>query len=243
MHRLAEEPDYTLGQGILDSIRISITVQKGGNTHLGTILLFAPIAKAAGQVDGDITDRKLRNALGKVLLSTTNKDAVDAYNAINLAPVGGLNDVPELDVRDHKTLEQIQSGGMNLVDWMRVGSNVNSVAYEYVNDFRLSFEVALPVLTMHAPTKMDKAIIHTFLTLLAIREDSHIMGKFGEGVAEDVKARAACILEKGSVWKKTGLNALKGFNCDLRKKGISPGTTADLTASTIFIGLLLGMEI
>jgi triphosphoribosyl-dephospho-CoA synthase len=126
---------------------------------------------------------------------------------------------------------------------MRVCAQVNSICYEYVNDFRISFEVALPVLTMHTPTKMDKAIIHTFLTLLAIREDTHIVGKFGLGVAEDIKGRAACILEKGSVWKKGGLNALKSFTCDLRKKGISPGTTADLTGSTIFIGLLLGMEI
>jgi triphosphoribosyl-dephospho-CoA synthase len=243
MHRLAEEEDYNVGQGALDAVRISHTVQKGGNTHLGTILLFAPVAKAAGLVDGDITERKLRNSLTKVLQGTTNKDAIDAYNAINLAPVGGLNDVPEMDVRDHKTLETIQASGVDLLTWMKVGAQVNSIAYEYANDFRLTFEVALPVLTMHAPTKMDKAIVHTFLTLLAIREDSHVMGKFGEGVAEDVKNRAACILEKGSVWKKGGLNALKGFNCDLRKKGISPGTTADLTASTVFVGLLLGMDI
>jgi triphosphoribosyl-dephospho-CoA synthase len=178
-----------------------------------------------------------------VLQSTTNQDAVDAYNAINLAPVGGLNDVPELDVRHHETLETIQSKGMTLIDWMKVGAQVNSICYEYVNDFRLAFEVALPVLTMHVPTKMDQAIVHTYLTLLAIREDTHIVGKFGEGVAEDIKNRAACILEKGSVWKKTGCSAIKSFNCDLRKKGISPGTTADLTAATIFIGLLLGIEI
>jgi len=243
MHRLAEEDDYKVGQGALDAVRISHSVQKGGNTHLGTVLLFAPIAKAAGQVDDDITERKLRNSLSKVLKSTTNTDAVDAYNAINLASVGGLNDVPQMDVRDHKTLETIESSGIDLLEWMRVGAQVNTIAYEYINDFRLTFDVALPVLTMHAPTKMDKAIVHTFLTMLAIREDSHIMGKFGEGVAEDVKNRAACILEKGSIWKKTGVNAMKSFNCDLRKKGISPGTTADLTAATIFVGLLLGMDI
>lgn len=243
MHRLGEEPELGLGEGILEAVRSSHSVQKGGNTHLGTILLFAPLAKAAGMVEGEVTERKLRNSLSKVLASTTTKDAIDTYNAINFAPVGGLNEVPDLDVRSHETLERLEREGTTLLEWMRVGQHVNSVCYEYANDFRLSFDVALPVLTMHVPTKMDKAIIHTFLSLMAVREDSHIAGKLGDGTAQDVKARAACILEKGSVWKKPGMAALKGLTIDLRKKGINPGTTADLTAATIFIALLLGIEI
>lgn len=243
MHRLGEEPELGVGEGILEAVRLSHLFQKGGNTHLGTILLLAPVAKAAGQVEGEITERKLRNAVGRVLASTTNKDAIDTYNAINFAPVGGLNDVPEMDVRRHETLGKLEKEGTTLLDWMKVGAHINSICYEYANDYRLAFEVALPLLSMHAPTKMDKAIIHTFLSLLAVREDTHITGKFGEGVADDVKGRAACILEKGSVWKKPGLAALKGLTIDLRKKGINPGTTADLTASTIFIALLLGLDI
>jgi triphosphoribosyl-dephospho-CoA synthase len=242
MRRLAEDGDYRIGAGMLDAVKASHKVQKGGNAQLGIILLFGPLAKAAGLVEGNLNAGHLRRSLGMALRLTDNKDALDAFRAINFGHVGGLNPVKTLDVRDKRTLAKLRNGGTTLLEWMSVGKDINSVCHEYATDYDITFELGLPVLVEGRPKGLGNAIVHTYLTILSRHLDTHISGKWGHGVATHVSDKAAGIIKKGSVWTRDGMGAIKRFTNYLRKGHINPGATADLTASAIYVALLTGLE-
>jgi triphosphoribosyl-dephospho-CoA synthase len=242
MRRLAEDGDYRIGAGILDAVKASYKVQSGGNAQLGIILLFGPLAKAAGLVDGNMTAGHLQRSLGLALRLTDNQDALDTFRAINFGHVGGLNPVKRLDVRDKGTLAKLRSEGTTLLEWMSVGKDINSVCYEYATDYKITFELGLPVLVDTRPRGLGNAIVHTYLTILSHHPDTHIWGKWGQGLAKKVTDKAAVIIKKGSVWTKDGLGAINRLTNYLRKGHINPGATADLTASAIYVALLTGLE-
>lgn len=243
MRRLAEDPNYQVGQGILAAVEASHGAQKGGNAQLGIILLFGPLAKAAGLVNGKITARSLKAVTSAVLKATNNEDALNTFKAINKGHVGGLNDVDDLDVRKKSTYDRLREKGTTLLDWMKVGAEVNSVCYEYASNYKLTFGTGLPTLLDARRKGVQGAIVHTYLTLLAERKDSHVTGKWGPGMAEQISKKAATILKEGSVWTKDGSAGVKRLTNYLRKGRINPGATADLTASTIFVALLTGLEL
>ena len=68
--------------------------QKGGNTILGTVMLFVPIAVAAGitpMKEGYVLDfSKLRKNIDLVVKSTTAWDSVHLYEAVDIANPSGL---------------------------------------------------------------------------------------------------------------------------------------------------------
>ena len=242
MRRLSEDGDYHIGTGILDAVKASYKVQSGGNAQLGIILLFGPLAKAAGLVEGNLTTSHLRRSLGMALKLTDNKDALDAFRAINFGHVGGLNPVKRLDVRDKQTFAKLRSEGTTMLEWMAVGKDINSVCYEYATDYQITFELGLPVLLESRPKGLSDAIVHTYLTILSHHPDTHICGKWGPGLAKKITEKAAVIIKNGSIWTKDGLVSIRRLTNYLRKGRINPGATADLTASAIYVALLTGLE-
>jgi triphosphoribosyl-dephospho-CoA synthase len=242
MRRLSEDGSFRVGAGILEAVSASHKVQSGGNAQLGIILLFSPLAKAAGLVEGALTNGNLRRSLGMALRLTDNQDALDAFRAINLGHVGGLNPIKRLDVRDKGTLAKLKSERTTLLEWMSLGKDINNVCYEYATDYKITFELGLPVLLESRPKGLGNAIVHTYLTILSHHLDTHICGKWGRGLARQVTDKAATIIKKGSVWTKDGSAAIKRLTNYLRKGHINPGATADLTASAIYVALLSGLE-
>jgi triphosphoribosyl-dephospho-CoA synthase len=125
---------------------------------------------------------------------------------------------------------------------MKVGAGINSVCSEYATGYKLTFNIGLPTLLDAREKGLQGAIVHTYLTFLSRQADTHITGKWGKGLADKVTEKATKIIKKGSVWTKDGMTAIRRFQNYLNKGRINPGTTADLTASTIFVALLTGLE-
>ena len=93
-----------LGQ-IIKTCAIEVNAwQKGGNTILGTIMLFVPIAVAAGMTptpkNYNFNFSEMRKNIDLVVKSTTAFDSVHLYEAVEIANPGGLNESPDLDVND-----------------------------------------------------------------------------------------------------------------------------------------------
>jgi triphosphoribosyl-dephospho-CoA synthase len=76
-----------VGKIIKDCVVETASWQHGGNTLLGTAILLSPMAVAAGMCyeDASIAVDGLRKNLKIVTSSTTPKDAVDVYDAIEIA--------------------------------------------------------------------------------------------------------------------------------------------------------------
>jgi len=217
------------------------------NTNLGIVLLLTPLARAAltelhgteavgesGVVSG--FSRTLRDAVGRVLNTTTLDDAREVYAAIRHAAPGGLGQADAQDVAGEPT--------MPLVDVMRLAADRDGIAREYATAFEATFGTGVPTLEQArgAGLSWDDAIVETFLTLLAAAPDTHVARRGGAALAADVSRRARTALAAGGVRSTAGRHAIDDLDRGLRDahNTANPGTTADLTAAAIFAVLING---
>lgn len=244
-------PVSQVGVGVLmkNCVMDIATWQTGGNTLLGTVMLFVPLAIAAGMTHlsdkGEFDLRKLRTNLDSVVKSTTAQDAVCLYDAIGIAKPSGLNEAPDLDVNDVKSKERLIEENVSLFKVFQIAASYDDISYEWVNNFPITFDKAYPFLADQLVSKrksLSPAIIHTFLKVLSERPDTFISRKVGLEKALGVSKDAKNILELGGLDTPQGRESLLLFDKKLREYGNSynPGTTADITAATIALCTLSG---
>jgi triphosphoribosyl-dephospho-CoA synthase len=200
------------------------------NTNLGIVLLLAPLAKAA------LGPNDLRSNLTGVLDTTTLDDAREVFAAIRLANPGGLGRAANQDVAREPTLP--------LREVMRLAADRDGVAREYDTVFAATFDTGVPALRQARADGLgwDDAIVETFLTLLAAAPDTHIARRAGLDRASSVSRLAVTVLADGGVRSDGGRQSVARFDRSLRDERnlANPGTTADLTAASIFVLLLEG---
>jgi triphosphoribosyl-dephospho-CoA synthase len=237
-----------LGSQILRAVRDSQQWQRGGNVNVGIILLLAPLAAAGGAtlLDNEgVEPRRLRRYLPEIIDSTSADDSVDLYRAIGMSMTSRtLGESEELDVLDSSSLEEIRARGLNLRDVFSRCSHRDSVCGEWVSDFEVTFEVGFPSLKRRIEELEDinRAVLDTFLEILSARPDSLVIRKRGVEDAMRVSRRAKEVLEAGGATSSQGMKELALLDSELQRAGggLNPGTTADLTASSIFVLLLEG---
>jgi triphosphoribosyl-dephospho-CoA synthase len=220
-------------RGVGKTIRLGVEATArwvSTNSNLGIVLLLAPLARAA--IVGSQKD--LRPALADVLDATTVDDAGQVYAAIRQAAPGGLGEVQSQDVA--------QEPDVTLLEAMKLAADHDGIAREYATRFDVTFEIGVPALIRARGDGLDwnDAIVETFLKLLANGPDTHIARRSGMDLAEDVSKRARRVLTSGGVRSIDGREEIAAMDLELREDGnkANPGTTADLTAATIFVALL-----
>jgi len=236
-----------VGKSVLNAVVDSLEWQRGGNVNLGVVLLFAPIAAAAGATlheSASIDAMGLRENLEKVVRAAVPDDTVDIYKAINIAmSPETLGNVGELDVTDEDSRERIKDERISPLEVFEKCAERDSICREWVTDFQITFEVGYPTLksSLDKDTVND-AIINTFMHILSQYPDSLITRKSGAAQAAEVSKQAIKILEAGGASTVNGNKLLWGLDEELHgaKGGLNPGTTADLTAAAIFVSLLEG---
>ncbi len=239
-HRAAE---LSVGELVLEAVRAT-RAQVSVNTNLGTLLLFAPLAKAAcrGMAEPDVavSNRSLSSALEKfasdvaeVLASLTAADSEAVYEAIRIANPGGLGQQSENDVRS--------AAPADLIGAMEQAAAVDGVARQYVNRFADVLGRMLAWFDAALSEGMDtlQAICAVQLRLLAEEPDGLIVRKCGLDVARQVQSLAQRVVqESDAVQRKRLVEQLDDF---LRSDGHrrNPGTSADLIAAMLFARLLV----
>ncbi len=235
-----------VGKIINDCVADIKAWQGGGNTLLGTIILFIPLAVAAGMTTtkGNGLDLlELRKNLKAVVESTTAEDSVNLYEAINTAKPSGLNGAPDLDVNDPDSKNRLVSENVSLFEVFKIAQGYDDVCYEWVNNYPITFNLAYPYLKEQLETKsLNTAIIHTFLKVLSVRPDTFIARKTGVPKAREISRDAKKVLELGGVETPEGHKSLQKFDQKLRNSGnlFNPGTTADITATALALATLNG---
>lgn len=240
--------DVEVGRLALMAVKDSLAWQGGGNVNLGVALLFSPLAAAGGAAIHDsrgIEAAKLRDRLGEIVRHTTPDDAIHVYEAIRLAMTPRtLGEAGELDVRDDASLERIREEGLTLLDVFHRCAGRDSICDEWISDFKITFEVGHPHLkrALGESGDVNSSVLDTFLSILARQPDSLIARKAGSERAAEVSERAGLILDEGGSSSERGLEMLWELDGELQGAGgeLNPGTTADLTAASIFVALLEG---
>lgn len=239
-----------VGEIIRDCIANINAWQRGGNTLLGTVILFAPIAVAAGMTltaNGYVFEiQRLREKLKLIVESTTPEDAVNVYEAIKIAKPSGLGKAPDLDVNSPDSVDRIMKENVSLYQVFKIASSYDNVCSEWVNNYPITFDVAYPFLMKQINENKDlnTAIIHTFLKVLAGYPDTFIARKVGLQKAQEVSMMAKEILDLGGLTTAKGKESLRTFDLNLRRFGnhFNPGTTADIIATALALCILGGYK-
>ncbi len=239
----AQAAAQSVGSLVLAGVRATQT-HAGCNTNLGTLLLFAPLAKAYAQRASGATDQHSgllstgdwRSDVHRVLQQLTPEDSAQVYQAICAAQPNGLGVRAEHDV-----------GGAppdDLLVAMAVVADIDAVARQYVTGFEDVFVRLVPWLVqeLQRAEETQEAICRLQLRWLAYEPDGLIVRKAGRSLAEQVQQRAQGILHGGwqSGKRLSQQSSVGELDLFLRGDGHrrNPGTTADLIAAALFVALL-----
>jgi len=240
-------PDKVGIGGIIKKAVESMSMwQHGGNTLLGSIILLSPVAVAAGMTlaEEKFSLTKLRENVRVIVESSTPIDAVDVYEAIEIAKPEGLGKAPKLDVTDPTSKQKILDDHVTLFEVFKIASEYDSIASEWVNNYPITFELGYPYFTQQLKETNDvnTATVHMFLKILSEVPDTFIARKVGLAKAKKISAEAGQVLEKGGLTTPSGRNLLQKFDKKLRDPAheLSPGTTADITEAVLAISILNG---
>jgi len=239
--------DIGVGGTIKSAIENTMKWQRDGNTNLGLVLLLTPLAAAAGITlakEGKIEMKKLRANLSSVLKSTTPEDALNVYDAILIANPGGLGGMDKLDVKNKASKKKIKEERISLYEIMNLSSEWDNISREWVTDMQITFEFGYPLVKkLYGRTKnMNTTTVQSFLELLSKYPDTFVQRIHGKKIAERVSEKARAIIKEGGMLTSKGGALITKFDEELREKGINPGTTADLTASSLMLAILDGMR-
>jgi triphosphoribosyl-dephospho-CoA synthase len=237
-----------LGEIIKSAVTSVNDWQHGGNTLLGTVLLLSPLSAAAGMTPVETNlfpPSELRNNTKIAIESTTPRDAVAVYEAIERAnPSGLVGKAPTLDVNDPSSTKRILDEAVTLHEVLKIAAPYDSIAREWTEDYSITFDIGLPYFTaqLSEARNLNTAIVHTFLRVLSAVPDTLIIRKAGPEQAQEVSERAEEILDLGGLETSLGREQLSLFDEQLRKTANqqNPGTTADIIAAILAVSILNG---
>jgi triphosphoribosyl-dephospho-CoA synthase len=247
VHRSADFDDLTFADFLVSGVAIGSVLEQAGqigiglavlnaaqatrrlvqtNSNLGMILLLAPLAAVP-------REQPLRQGVEQALTRLTAADSAAIWQAIGAAQPGGLGRVDRHDVAG--------PAPESILAAMRLAADRDLVAAQYANGFAHVFDYVVPSLSEQYKRRksLSQAIVHTHVQLMAEFPDTLIVRKAGREIAERAAVLARQVMEAEQVGDDVYHRALADFDFWLRSDGRkrNPGTTADLIAAGLFIGL------
>ena len=218
--------DISLGDRVLNSI-IETKKETKVNTNLGIVLLCAPIIHALINYN----QTGLKEAIILTIDESSKDDTVKICEAINITNPGGLGKSGKFDT---KSLPR-----MKLRDIMNYSSSYDRISYQYSHNFVDILDFIVPRISFHIGNKqsLDISLSLTYMEILSRIPDSHISRKFGDKIAKKTSNNASDllkILDRESSPDYIA-NELINLDYEYKKKGINPGTTADLLVAGLMI--------
>lgn len=219
----------SVGQRILYCVEAT-HARVGCNTNLGIILLSAPLASA---VFVETQGQELRQRLDIVLRGLDKNDAERAFEAVRLAAPAGMGRVTHQDVSHNPTV--------SLMDAMHAAQTWDRIAYQYAHGFRDVFDTGVPELK-HClrhwgpyPDSMVWATVGCFLRFMATIPDTHIQRKFGLRTADRARETAQIVETRFKACENplAAVELLRHYDNELKREGLNPGTSADLTVASL----------
>ncbi len=232
-----------IGDLIESSVKESKRVSGGGNTCLGSALLLYPLAVACGYVacinKGVLEASSIaRSARDLVYKYSTVLDSVHFYNAVRAASPSYIRksdvvgDLPNIWDEDYR--EKLIAGSYRLWDILEYSSRSDIVCREIVDGYTRSLRNTLFLKErLKTHSNWNLALVETYLYQLAHDIDTLITKKHGLNIAMWVSERAKEVLDLCLTSREKCLNTTWVFDHELAKRGINPGSSADIIVSTI----------
>ena len=225
-------PKYSLGEKIYYAVR-QTREAVGCNTNLGILLLAAPLFEAVKYLTVSVS---LQQAVERVLKETTLADANWVFKAIALANPGGLGHSEHQDVH--------REASVTLVEAMDLAKDKDRIAAQYAMGYKDIFTVAILMYNSSMDRCCDPRVasLSVYAGLLSHFPDSHIERKYGKKYSDLVQNKMENIAIRllGSDDFSAIEETLYEIDSEFKGLGINPGTTADLTVTTLLAVFIQG---
>ena len=227
--------DQTLGCGarIEQAVEASVTAL-GRNINLGIVLLAGPLLCAAERL---VAGGDLQMALKAVLDNLTLEDSRAVYGAIRRAAPGGLGRCERHDVED--------SPAVPLGAAMAQAAGRDTIARQYVQGFEDIFTRGVGAYRRACERGWSPAwtAAYIYMSFLSSDLDGHIWRRYGVDMAHHVRGRAAqAYRAMETVCDPDDLtSSWLIFDRDLKRDGVNPGSSADLTVAALLTARLQDM--
>ena len=246
--------DAELGFYIHKALDRSSTWYKSeGNTILGTLLMFSPLTLGIAHsyaTEGMRTNIKLNldnvvNIAEQFLKNSTTEDCVYLTQALNKRISERILPSKKEEDDFNSFLKIHQNERTNLFEFTKFYDARDLVFHELSNKYRTTLKCGFTTFTRTYEENQDfkNAIIQTYITLLSEKKDTHIAKRFGNEIATEVSKKAKETVKAGGIFTqegKTMINDLDDYLRTSHHRTINPGSTSDITATTIFLALLQG---
>ena len=217
---------YGLGERILQSVKITRS-KINVNTNLGIVLLCAPIIQACVNYNSF----GLREGIKQTLLSATYQDTHDLCMAISLSSPGGLGRSDMYDVSTNPSI--------SIKQMMDYSAKYDRISYQFSHNYSdiLDFIIPRLIILNEKHNSLDVSLSILFIEILAKIPDSHISRKYGDKIAKKTSNNASDLLKILDRENSPDYiaNELNNLDYEYKKKGINPGTTADLLVASLMI--------
>lgn len=228
-----------VGDAILQSITTTNKLVNT-NTNLGISMLLIPISAGFGALENEESIYNLPKMVDIIMKNTRSEDAVALTKAIQISNAGGLdNKASEYDVYNKNTIDEIITDNVNLYDLFTISAKYDKISYELINGLPVISEIGYPTYCKYEEEySKNDVTLETYLTLLSEVPDTLISRKYGNDVADNVSKRAKNIIKDTEIATGERLKEIEKFDKYLRDNKYNPGTTADFTAASLFVGLV-----
>jgi triphosphoribosyl-dephospho-CoA synthase len=230
--------ESNLGKYILQAVKETDN-WVANNTNLGIIMLITPIAMSAA-ISNNLDE--LRENINNFVYFSTVIDAIALYEAISIAEAGGMGEQSEADVTSSEASQELIEKNLNIYDVLNISSSWDSLAKELTTKMPVTFDIGFPTYSKFKNEySINLATVITFLTILSQVPDTLISRKYGDDKANEVSSLAMDVLGFKDMnddmieFKKK----LIEFDDYMFENKLNPGTTADLTASSIMVSYLV----
>lgn len=203
----------------------------GSNTNLGINLLISLLAKACKNKD-------LLTAadVAAELSGLDDKDSEAVFEAIRTMSPGGIGKAETHDVNG--------AAPDSLLDAMNAASHRDRIAAQFGNQFADVFDRALPWILegQNNFRNLIQGIVWAHVRMMAEYPDSLIARKCGLPIAEKSQTLAQKAIDSIANGPESFFAEVSNLDFWLRSDGHNrnPGTTADLIAAGLFVGLYNG---
>jgi Triphosphoribosyl-dephospho-CoA synthetase len=234
---------FKIGKRIYEATKSMMENQSGGNTSFGSILLQIPLITSTAYYlyrNKNLNFENIRETLGFILNNCNEIDSIYICKAILLLKPTWLLKVDKYDLTKRNWLKEIKENKAKPKDIMKVAEEFDWIAYEYVNDYEITFKENFPAFMKfyEEAKELNSTIIKTIIWILSRRMDSHVYRTKGFEVAKYIMENARESykrIEKGeNIFKESER---------LRKKieiyEANTGTTLDLVTACLFLALFL----
>ncbi|MEM3395976.1 MAG: triphosphoribosyl-dephospho-CoA synthase [Thermoplasmata archaeon] len=228
---------FSLGDTVMKATRTMLSVQKGGNTHLGSIFLLTPLLASACANNGVVNFADVQTRIKRA----DWEDTLKYIKAIRMTDFDKLPDIEgKLNVKSDDIANFVRRKKVALYDWMSAGIEVNGICYEYVECYKLTQGTAKEIIE-NLDKGIEKAVQHGFLFALSSYVDNLVIGKKGKRYALQLQKLAAELYNKRAAFAPVGCKSQMKFRQlfkKLERDEVNPGTTADIIVSALFLVFL-----